>query len=254
MYPFERYELIKNTIKDEDFISIKKLLKIIGCSLTTLRRDITYLEQNGIIKKSRGGIQYIEKNDFQFLYDRRAADNRDEKKAIGLACQNFIKNGDVIFLSPGTTTLQVAKHIKKNITVITNGIDIVNELRYKTNVNVIMLGGKVDYSSNIIIISTLNKVLEEINITKTIMGAGGITKEKGITAYELFEVDFYREMIKNAAQKIIVADHSKFGRNVLTCIARLDEINTIITDDKILANELDILKSMNITYVLSKVK
>lgn len=136
MYPQERYEKIKKAVIETNFVSVKKLLEIMECSLTTLRRDINYLSQKGIIRKSRGGIQFrqnVEPYNTNFLYNERAKAFHREKEAISIVAQKFIKDRDIIILTAGTTTLQVARRIDefKDVTVITNGIDIVNEL--KTN-------------------------------------------------------------------------------------------------------------------------
>lgn len=94
-------------------------------------------------------------------------------------------------------------------------------------------------------------MLNEFNPSKIIMGAGGITEDKGITIYEFVESEFYKKLIEKAVEKIIVTDHSKFGRDVLTHVLPLEKITTIITDDKLSPVYIDLLEKLHINYILS---
>ena len=118
--------------------------------------------------------------------------NFREKEAIGRAAQEFIHEGDILVLLYGTTTIRVARHIDpiKNLTIITNGIDIVHECRNKPNLRVIVLGGIIDYSNNCIVGPTVPNMLKEFNPSKVILDAGGITDEKGVTNYEFLNTTY----------------------------------------------------------------
>ncbi len=253
MIPYERYNLIINTVRELKFMPITELLKLTQSSLTTLRNDINYLVEKGKIKKLRGGIEYVEES-ASFRYKNREKYFSREKEAIGIAAQEFINEGDIIILTNGTTTSKVAKNIDENkhITVLTNGLDIVLELQNKSNVNVILLGGIVDYTSYMIIGPTVEKMLEEFSPSKIIMGAGGITEEKGITVYDLLTSTYYPKILSIAKEIIVVADHSKIGRNELAQIASIDQIDTLITDDSLADDFIKVFNKHKINCVIAE--
>ena len=221
MVPYQRYELIIRTLKQSGFISIDELQKLTKSSITTLRRDINYLAEKGRVTKTRGGVAFSEETDEEskgFLYKERKTRSYDAKEMIGIKAQEFIENEEILFITNGTTTYHVARNIdaRKHVTVITNGLDIVEVLQTKPNVNVILLGGMVNYSYNSVAGPGMSRMLDELNPTKIIMGAGGITLEKGITIYDYIYGSYLKRAIEGMSDIFVVADHTKFGRNMLT--------------------------------------
>ncbi|MBN2324996.1 MAG: DeoR/GlpR transcriptional regulator [Spirochaetes bacterium] len=238
MIPAERYELILNAVKRKQFIGIDELCYITKSSRTTLRRDINYLTEAGKIKKITGGISIVETDDKklpEFPYDRRMNINKQEKVAIGKAAQQLIEDGDVILILNGTTTFQVAHEIDppKHLTIITNGIDIVSALSVKPNVEVILLGGLVKYNHSMTIGPSLYNMFNELHPSKFITGAGGVTEEKGITMYDYIGANYVGKITDMIEGLILVADHSKFGRNVLVQAFPFNSIRKVVTDEKV---------------------
>ena len=255
MLPFERHEAILDACRKSKQLKIDDLLAITGCSISTLRRDINQLLERGSIKKLRGGVSCVEESNLSgnLLYKHRKRLFQREKEAIGVATQEYIHDGDVVVLLYGTTTIHVARHMdpNKNITLITNGIDIVFELRNKPNIKVIVLGGIIDYSNNCIEGPTVPGMLQEFNPSKIILGAGGITEEKGITNYEFLGSTYVSEIVKCCDELIVVADHSKFGRNVLTKVMPFKEVSVFITDSGISKAYIDLFKKHSIEYKIA---
>jgi len=237
MYPFERRDIILEACRTSGRISSRELIKITGSSVSTLRRDIDALYRKGRVKKIRGGISINNQPHGRgnLMYENRMNQNYLEKEAIGRTAQEFIHEGDIMVLLYGTTTIHVARQIdpSKNLTIITNGIDIVHECRNKPNLRVILLGGSVDYTNNCIEGPTVPRMLKEFNPSKVILGAGGITEEKGVTNYEFLNTTYVAEIVDLCEQTIIVADHSKFGKNVLTKVMPFKRMGIVVTDDKI---------------------
>ena len=114
--------------------------------------------------------------------------------------------------------------------------------------------GVVIYPNNIVIGPTIVKMLEEFNPSKIIMGAGGITEEKGVTIYDFIGASYFTKLVKKVDEKIVVSDHSKFGRNVLAQVIPLDEINTIITDGELPPGYIEVFKNLHINCILAKTK
>lgn len=257
MFPFERHEIILDTCRNTKSVSINELLKLTGCSIATLRRDIDHLLQKGLIRKFRGGISYVDRVESKgnLLYEQRMKLFYREKEAVGIAVQEYIQDGDILVLLYGTTTIHVARHIdpNKNITLITNGIDVLLELRNKPNVKVIALGGIINYANNCIEGPTVPKMLQEFNPSKIILGAGGITEKKGITNYEFLGATYVTEIARLVEKRIVVADHSKFGRDVLTNVMPLEDVSVFVTDSGISTEYIDLFKKCLIEYKIADI-
>lgn len=256
MLPYERHERILSSLKADRFLKIEALLHHTGSSLSTLRRDINALAADGRIRKSRGGVLLVQAprgEEISFLYRDREKLFKEEKERIGQAVQQLIHDGDSIVLLNGTTTIAVARSLSadKRVTIITNGIDIVTALRDKPNAQVILLGGIVDYAHYVMTGPMVLRDLGELHATKLISGAGGITREKGVTVYPYMVSDYYRRIVQMVDQVIVVADHSKFGRNALVQVIGLEAIDTVITDDGARSEHLELLDGHGIRCILA---
>jgi len=256
MIPAARYELILNAVKRKQFISVDELCYVTKSSRTTLRRDINYLTQAGKIKRITGGISIVENNDKkmpEFPYNRRMNINKQEKIAIGKAAQQFINDGDVILILNGTTTFQVAHQIdpEKHLTIITNGIDIVSALSVKPNIDVLLLGGLVKYNHSMTIGPSIYNMFDELHPSKFITGAGGITEEKGITMYDYLGTNYVGKITNMIEGLIVVADHSKFGRNVLVQAFPFNSIRNVVTDENISDEYISLFKKYSIEHFIA---
>ena len=254
MLPYERYEHMLSALKAARFLKIEELLRATGSSLSTLRRDINHLAAEGRVRKSRGGVLLVEASrgeEVSFLYLNREKLFRAEKERIGRAAQQYIDDGDSLVLLNGTTTIAVARSLspEKRLTVITNGIDIVTALRDKPKVQVILLGGIVDYAHYVMTGPMVLRDLGDLYASKLISGAGGITREKGVTVYPYMVSAYYGRIVDMVERVIVVADHSKFGRNALVQGIELARIDTLITDNGVEAVDLELLKSSGIRCI-----
>jgi DeoR/GlpR family transcriptional regulator of sugar metabolism len=255
MLPYERHERILTAARADRFVKIEDLLRITGSSLSTLRRDINQLAEEGRIRKSRGGVLLEEMAkgvESSLLYLNREKLYKAEKERIGRAAQNFIEDGDFLVLLNGTTTVAVARSLSldKRVTIITNGIDIVTALRDKPNAQVILLGGLVDYAHYLMTGPMVLRDLGDLHAAKLISGAGGISAEKGVTVYPYMVSAYYGRIVEMVEQVIVVADHSKLGRNALVQVIELDKVDTLITDTGAEAVYLELLERHGISCIL----
>lgn len=255
--PFERQQAIIEFLSEHKRASIEDLIGVTGSSLTTLRRDINDLVLEGMVKKLRGGVAFVteESPHTQSVYLERQRLYTEEKDSIALSTQECLHDGDIVFLSYGSTTSQVAKRLdtSKRFTILTNGLDIVDALRGKPNVQVIFLGGAIDYANNISISTNISKTLNEFNPKVFVLGAGGITEEKGITSYDFLVSAYYLAVArcKTVRQIIVVADHSKFGRNELSTVVKLKCVDTIVTDWQIEDNYRQLVSRYSIDLIIA---
>ncbi|MEK4235243.1 DeoR/GlpR family DNA-binding transcription regulator [Paenibacillus sp. NPDC058367] len=234
MFPLERQKKIIEILMFKKVQKLPELAEELNISIDTLRRDINLLDKQGKIKKIYGGIKLVESEFAESPMDARMVGHLEEKKMIAQKCSEYINDGDCIYLDSGSTTYQIAKYIKnkKNLTVITNSIPVVNELM-NSAVELIIIGGKVRLNEQSVIAYDYLFNFSELNILKAFICASGITLEKGISDYNLEEAQTRKKIIDLSKEVYVAADHTKFGKDVTIGIASLDKIGYIITDRNI---------------------
>lgn len=179
MFPLERQKKIIEILMFKKVQKLPELAEELNISIDTLRRDINLLDKQGKIKKIYGGIKLVESEFAESPMDARMVGHLEEKKMIAQKCSEYINDGDCIYLDSGSTTYQIAKYIKnkKNLTVITNSIPVVNELM-NSAVELIIIGGKVRLNEQSVIAYDYLFNFSELNILKAFICASGITLEK----------------------------------------------------------------------------
>ena len=247
MFPEQRYALIQKLAEESGFVSLDELRRHAECSDATIRRDIARLAEIGAIRKATGGIlpsSAPAEDDTQTPYTERLTVNHDAKRRVGIAAQQLIDDGDILFIHGGTTCLEVATHIGKDkeLTVITDHLGIVSALRRNPHVELFLLGGKVKNTQQLLTGPMVTRMLETFNPNKTIMGGGGISLAKGVTNFDYFGADIEQRIVELANNLIFVLDHTKFAKDVLCQIAPIETIDAIVTNaelDDAIASEFE---------------
>lgn len=229
----ERRSKIMNVLKTQGRITIQEIMDKYHCSEATARRDLDHLVRTEAVIRTIGGAQ------FEGLSGMREVSFYEkkellwvEKEAIAAKAASLIEEGDVIGLTGGTTTYLIAKAIKsrKNITVVTNAVNIAMELADSDGVQVVLTGGVLRKNSFELCGPLAEKIVEDLNIGKMFMGADGFTLKQGITTYSELEAQIARLLMKRSARTIAVVDHSKVGKASLFGIVPLSALDACITD------------------------
>jgi DeoR/GlpR family transcriptional regulator of sugar metabolism len=231
MLPAQRQKKIIELLQVKDFVKIQEFIDTFNVSIETVRRDLATLEEQKKIKKVYGGAKLIQQTYGESSFSKRLSDKKDEKKSIGRMCADMIDDGDSVFIDSGSTTLQIAKHIKdkKNIFVVTNSLPVVMEL-INTSFEIVIIGGKIRKEENSVVNYNYLFNFDGINIQKSFLGASGITVENGISDYSMTEAMTRKEIIKRSNKIFIAADSSKYMRDVPINIANINAIDYLVTD------------------------
>jgi DeoR family transcriptional regulator of aga operon len=165
------------------------------------------------------------------LYEK-SVENAIEKSKIGAAAAEFVNDGETIILDSGSTTHEIAKRLKErqDLTVITNGINIATELAGHRGIQIILLGGVMRHSSISIVGHFAEEMLSQLTADKLFMAADGCTLEFGISTPKFEESRINQAMVAIAREKYLTADSSKFGRNSLSRIVSLWDMDGVISD------------------------
>jgi DeoR/GlpR family transcriptional regulator of sugar metabolism len=235
MFQIERQEKIFQFINAAKKANTAQLAREFGVSRVTIRRDIDVLYRNGLILKTHGGAVSSSSTFLHEIpYSGKAIVNLAAKKAIGYAAAQMIEDGDIIILDAGSTTLEIAKNIRKNeVTVLTNDIKIAMELTRNPNVHVMVCGGNLNSPVYTLTGNISVDYFKRIHVNKTFLGCDAVDIEFGISNRTYEEVDIKLAMIRAADEVIMVTDDSKLHKKVF---AYLCDISAI---DKLVINEID---------------
>ena len=232
-----RLTTILTALQQSGSVSVEGLSKELDVSLVTIRRDLDALETQGLLRRTHGGAISIEpffyepfKNDrsFQAQVERFA----DEKRRIGRAAAALIKEGEIIALTPGTTTTEVIRGIPLNhrVTVVTSTVNVAMELSKRKDLDVFVTGGHLRGEWFSLVGPTAAQSLSHLSIHTLFIGADGIDSKQGVTCFSPDESQLNSTMVKHAQRKIAVLDHSKFGVVAGWRICPTSELDLLITD------------------------
>lgn len=249
----ERQEIIFRKLKEQKRIRLEEISKSFGISTATARRDLDMLAEQGKVQRIHGGAILTRKAPPEMAVTQRQVEQADEKQRIGLAAAQMIADGDTVFISSGTTALEVAKHLvdRPKLTVITNSLPVLNLFNANRNISVICLGGNFRHTEASYIGHLTAKNLEEVRADKVIFGIRALSLEEGLTNDYMGETTTDRMILKVGREIIIVADHTKFDRVSTAFVAPLTAIHTLITDGETPPEFLEGLRSRGIRVVVA---
>ena len=218
-------------------ISVEQICAEFHVSVATARRDLENLEQQGRLRRTHGGAISLE----PLLYEpfRHVSSFNDqvnmcaeEKRRIAIAAAELIKDGDIIAITPGTTTTQVTRAIApgKNVMVVTNTVNVAMELSNRPEISVFVTGGFLHGSWFSLVGSAAVEAVRRIFVDKAFIGSNGLDHEHGATVYHPHEADLNRVMATHAKERIAVVDHTKLGVIATHLFCPVEDINLIITD------------------------
>ncbi len=251
MFAEERHELINSILNEEGSIKVTELSEQLKVSEATIRRDLQEMEEKKLLRRTHGGAIKMENNNFEPAFVDKENTNHEDKVKIAKYAAKLINDGDTIILDSGTTTLEIARNLTaKNVTVITNSIDIAAELTNKEDIELIVTGGILRTSTRAMVGSIAVNIFEKFKVNKLFLGANGISVEDGITTPNYTEALTKTSMISSAKKIFIVADSSKFENTCFSKICDIDKVTSIITSGEVYEDIIEKLKIAGVKVVV----
>lgn len=251
----ERRAMILKMLEKENEVSVTKLSKSLGISEVTIRKDLTILQNQHLLVRTRGGAirRPIENLNEDTAISQKRMFNFHEKQRIGILAATLIKNGDHIVLDSGTTTLEIAKNLDRftDLTILTNALNIAEELMKYKRFTVVMLGGHVRFNSHSTIGPIALKTLSHFTNYKLFLGVDSFSFENGISTPNMEEAMLNQAMISQASEVIAVFDSSKFNKRSFCHITNAENIHAIVTDKNLPVGSITRLKEKNIRLYLA---
>lgn len=242
---------VQDLFARQEFLSIEELCSRVHSSRSSIRRDLIELEQRGVLRRVHGGAISLQTRDEVMDFGHLSVSCPEEKTRIGQAAAALVQDGEAVILGGGSTVVEVARCLSERpIQIVTNSIPVAQVLWDSKQAEVILTGGYLYPRLGVQLGPICEKMLRDVSADILIMGIRGIT-DGGISDSNTLIVESLRAMIKAARKVVIVADHTKFGRNALIRVANLDEIHEIVSDKGLSTDYQRMLESRNIVCLLA---
>jgi DeoR/GlpR family transcriptional regulator of sugar metabolism len=253
MLPNQRREKILEMIREDGHAKVLQLSKIFKVTEVTVRQDLEKLEKEGYIIREHGGaylknvglnVKNITLQNQEFLA---------EKAAIAQKAIEFIHDGDTIILDSGSTTTEIARTIQgyRNLTVITNSLNIALILGAGPEINLVLTGGEFKAPTLSLTGQKAADFFDDLHVDKLFLATAGITLKAGLTYPSISDICVKRAMIESANEVILVADSSKVGKSSFASLGALSLIDYLITDSNIKDEDVEMFQKNDIKMILA---
>lgn len=253
MLPHQRREKILDLLKEDGSAKVISLAKIFKVTEVTIRQDLEKLEKDDLIVKSHGGAFLKNIKDQVGSFSLAQQENLDKKGLIAEKCLDFIENGDTIILDSGSTTTEIAKKLvgRRQLTVITNALNIAMILGAETGIDVIMTGGEFKPPTLSLTGQKAADFFKGLNVQKLFLATAGLSLKSGLTYPSISDLVVKKAMIDAAETTYLVADSSKFGKNSFASLGALSLIDFIITNSDVDEKHKEAFKIHEIEMIIA---
>jgi DeoR/GlpR family transcriptional regulator of sugar metabolism len=253
MLPNQRREKILELLKEDGSAKVIDLARIFKVTEVTVRQDLEKLEKDGLVFREHGGAYIKDIQDQVRTFSLVHQENMDKKELIAAKCLDFIESGDSIILDSGSTTTEIAKRLKgfKNLTVITNALNIAMMLGSEPGIELIVTGGEFKPPTLSLTGQKAADFFKGINVQKLFLATAGLSLKAGLTYPSISDIVVKKAMIDAAETIYLVADSTKIGKSSFASLGALSLINYIITDDGIEQKHREVLKDNDIELIIA---
>jgi DeoR family transcriptional regulator of aga operon len=225
---------ISELVRQHGSVQVAALASRFGVSMQTVRKDLRYLSERGVMARAYGGAidsLAVGGTAAEPPYEAKRTVHLDEKRRIGQFAATLVKPGDTIAIDSGTTAMQLAEALANvEVTVVTNDFGVLSVLSPKSNIRLVMLGGELRRKNMAFYGGLTVEALDALHVDRLFLGVDGFDLERGITTHYEPEAMLNRKMVEAARQVVAITDSSKFGKICLHRIIALGELDMLITD------------------------
>jgi DeoR/GlpR family transcriptional regulator of sugar metabolism len=247
----ERRQRVLDLVSRKGFATLSDLTKTLKVSESTLRRDLDHWHERGLLKRIHGGAMYTGDGSTLPALEERSGSQLAEKRMITRTAAARIREGDAVLLDGGTTTLEVARLlVGRSLQIVTNSLPIANLFASSRETDLVMLGGYVYPKTGVALGPLTVRMMEEIHVHQTILSVGGITA-KGLFNSNLLLAETERQMMRCADEVVVVADHTKIGRQALAFLCELSAIDVLIVDRQLTPAQRELLDQAGACMLLA---
>jgi DeoR/GlpR family transcriptional regulator of sugar metabolism len=230
----ERRRRILEHVRVRGYASFRDLADVVGISESTVRRDLRAMVAEGLLHATRGGASHLDHAAPEGLVEPATDPVAAERTAIGARAAALVEAGTAILLGPGRTTVKLARCLADvgPLTVITNSVPVTTALLDFDHVELVMVGGTLRRSINAFVGPMTQQGLDGLRGAQVFLSGEGVTVDRGLTTPNVFAAATDSALVAAARQVIVLADHTKIGRDTMCQTVPTQHIDVLITDSK----------------------
>lgn len=213
-------------------VAVTELTTRLSVSEVTVRKDLSLLEELGLLIRTRGGAMIAEDLDRLRPLHERSSVGLAEKDAIARAAADLVRDGDTVYIDAGTTCRHLARHIAdRNIRVVTNSLEVLVELSDAPEIALFSIGGSLRREAGSFIGPIAIEGLRRFQLHVAFIGTTGVSWDGVLSSQNVLETEVKRAAIAAASRRILLADTAKFGVEAFSVFARKEDVDLLVTND-----------------------
>jgi DeoR family fructose operon transcriptional repressor len=246
-----RQKQIENYLKEVEFASLDELSEKLDVSLSTIRRDLTYIEGKGQIRRTHGGARMLDHRRDEYIFSARQQVESESKDRIGAACAELVSPGENLFIDGGSTVFAVARHLEAKMPhIVTNSLSVANLFASHNEIEVVVSGGIIYPKLQVLVGGLATEAFKSLNANIAIMGGGGAT-EDGIMNSHMLLIETQHAMIASAQKVVFCLDHTKIGRRSIISLCGWDSVDILITNKEASGELLKEIEKQGVEVLLA---
>jgi len=249
----ERRAILLNELNEIGYVQATELADRFNLSAATIRRDLAFMEKEGLCIRKRGGaIRSSQGVTLELPYEIKQNQKIAEKKRIAEAAAKLVGDGTTLILDAGSTTYALALRLlsKQRITVVTNDLQIAVKLASNPNISLICTGGTARPNVYSLQGSQVESFIKNLRVDQAFIGADAIHKDCTVSNVNFDEVPIKQAMLHAAEKVILLADSSKFNKTGFVKVCNLTDIDILITDSGVSREIVEQYQSMDIQLII----
>lgn len=248
----ERRDQILATIQKKNRVSVVELSKEFNLGEVTIRRDLSELEGRGLIRRTHGGAILADNGLEEPPLKEREQRNRNQKERIAQFIAQIIRNGESIMIDGGSTTLQIAKHLrsKTDLLIVTNSMSLADEFMNSNDSKVIVTGGELRRSTGTMVGPIAERTMRLFRADRVILGMSSMLPDEGFFTVNPSEAELKRTMMSCGKEIIIVMDSSKINKVTFSFVSDFSQVDKFITDDGITKDVIQKLDQAGVEVIV----
>ncbi len=249
--PADRLRAVKEIVEREARVTVDDLVAALQVSTATVRRDLARLEREGAIVRSHGGAVRKDRG-YEVPIGDRSLTRAEEKRRIAAYSSSLVADGEVVGITGGTTTMEVARALagRSELTVVTNALNVGAELALRRNIRLVLTGGVARSASFELSGPIAERTIRDYNLDVAFVGVDGVDAVAGFTTHNDLEALTNAALVRQATRVVVVADSSKLGQVKFVRICGIDAADLLVTDDGASQAQVAALEAAGLAVVL----
>ena len=250
----ERRKFILDHIAKDGFVKVSKLAESLGVTQATIRKDLNYLEMQGVLQRAHGSAHTQSQHAIDLSLNTKRLINFEAKQKIAEKAVSLIKNDESILVASGSTITVFAENLKPKgrLNVVSISVNISAHLGDIPGITVMQVGGILYGNTLSVLGAEASKTIENLYCSKAFFGVDGIDMEYGLTCGTGEEASITQKMMQSSQTTIVLTDSSKFGKRGFARICEIGDIDILITDSGLPMDIRQTIENMGVKLLIAE--